>query len=325
MILQSRNTHPEAQWFPKAGLGIFFHWGISAVDGDVDISWGMFKNWPYSYKILSPDEYFALAKDFHPRKYAPDKWIKAAKEAGFRYAVLTTRHHDSFALWPTEYGEFNTRIYMEGRDLLADYINACQKYGMKIGFYYSPPDFYTARHYRPFGGWQEERPVPETLKCYERIIAKGQIEELLSRYGKIDLIWFDGPHESIISDAEIKSLQPGIVIGRGEGRDFASVECQLPDEERYEKELKGKWWELCHEAGSGWSYNHRDQTDIKSLDTIVGWLSYTHEHNGNLLLNFGPDADGELTDLEYQRIEELGEYIKDHPDILPDWDEPERS
>ena len=94
MELKSKNTHPDAQWFPKAGLGMFFHWGISSVDGMLDISWAMMRHTPYSPRFCTPEEYFALAKRFNPGRYDPNKWLSAAKDAGFRYAVLTTRHHD---------------------------------------------------------------------------------------------------------------------------------------------------------------------------------------------------------------------------------------
>ena len=103
------NLHPDAQWFPKAGLGLFIHWGIASVDGYLDLSWGMFKDFMYSPRVCRPEEYFSLAKRFDPIRYDPGKWLSAASEAGCRYAVMTARHHDSFAMWPSRYGDFNTR------------------------------------------------------------------------------------------------------------------------------------------------------------------------------------------------------------------------
>ncbi len=324
MELVSKNKHPDAQWFPKAGLGLFFHWGISSVDGYLDISWGMVKNFPWGPRRCTPEYYFDLAKRFNPGRYDPNKWMAAAKAAGVRYAVLTTRHHDSYALWPSLFGEFNTRNYMGGRDLVGEYVEACRANGIKVGFYYSPPDFYTTRDYNDFGGWRDKEKLPkcpEVLKEYERIIGRGQIYELLTRYGKIDLLWFDGDGFSMMSEDEIRELQPGIVIGRGDNTDFDSLECQLPTEEIYQNRLKGKWWELCHEMNTCWGYTLYDEWNVKPLDTLIDWFNLTRKYNGNLLLNIGPDANGDLTEIEYKRLAEFGEYVKAHPELMPEWDE----
>ena len=143
-------------WFPQAGLGLFIHWGLASIPGNLDLSWGMMKNTPWDASFqnsnkLTPAAYFALAKQFNPTNYHPDRWLKAAKDAGFGYAVLTTRHHDGFALWPSKHGDFNTRTYLNGRDLVREYVDACRRQGLKVGFYYSPPDWYFERQYRSFG------------------------------------------------------------------------------------------------------------------------------------------------------------------------------
>ncbi|MEG2698812.1 MAG: alpha-L-fucosidase [Ruthenibacterium sp.] len=125
-----RNLHSKAAWFPKAGLGLFLHWGISAVHGEVDLSWGMIAGWELvkqdvcaeqladmmqrnCYSIegteITPSQYFSAAKDFKGEHYNPREWIRLAKQMGATYAVLTTRHHDGFALWPSHYGDFNTK------------------------------------------------------------------------------------------------------------------------------------------------------------------------------------------------------------------------
>ena len=316
-MLQSQNTAPGAQWYPKAGLGLFIHWGISAVDGMLDLSWGMMKNFPYSPGVCPPEEYFALAKKFNPGRYDPDKWLSAAKAAGFRYAVLTTRHHDSFALWPSAYGDFNTRTYMDERDLLRDYVDACRANGLKVGFYYSPPDFRTCGDYMTYGGWRESKgEAPQVLVDYEHAIVRGQVHELLTRYGKIDLLWFDGKWKHILSEDAIRALQPDIVIGRGDGTDFQSTECRLPTEEEYEEKLKGRWWEYCGELNNCWGYTKADEYSVKSLETLVGWYRFVREHHGNFLINMGPDAEGDFTELEYRRLAEFGEYVKAHPELL---------
>lgn len=142
-----RTQHPNAQWFGKAALGLFIHWGISSVHGGGDISWMMMANCGSNSgkATLTPTDYYALADRFHPEKYDPDKWIHAAAEAGFTYAVLTTKHHDGYAMWPSAFGEIGVRKSLPGRDLVRPFVKACRKYGLKVGLYYSPPDWYYNR------------------------------------------------------------------------------------------------------------------------------------------------------------------------------------
>src|SRR5205809_5944844 len=169
----AHTLHPDAQWYPDAGFGLFIHWGVSSVEA-MNISWPMIPgralaakriddaaereriiregDWNLNGKPngITPNEYWAMAKDFNPQKYDPDKWLKAAKEAGFTYAVLTARHHEGFALWPSKTGDFNTSNYMGGRDLIKDYVEACRRNGLKVGIYYSPPDWHFDREFFTF-------------------------------------------------------------------------------------------------------------------------------------------------------------------------------
>ncbi len=322
MELESRNKIPGAQWYPKAGLGIMFHWSMSSVDGMLDISYGMYKDRDYSPRNITPEEYYSLAKSFNPTRFNPDGWIKAAKEAGCRYAVLTTRHHDSYCLWPSEYGEMNTRRFMGGRDLVQGYVDACRKYGLKVGFYYSVPDFYMERNYRDFGGWQEKKPIPKVMLDYEKAIVRGQLYELLTRYGKIDLIWFDGDNHDVFPNEEIRQYQPDIVIGRGlEHRDFGSTECYIPSEEEYEANFKGKWWEYVDEISACWGYTCYDEWHNKDLERLKNNFKWVREHNGNVLYNIGPAFYGDLPEHMYNTLAEFGKYVKAHPELMPEWDE----
>ena len=130
-----RNTNPDAQWFPDAGFGLFLHWGIHSVAA-IDPSWTMIKNKPWGKDDTTyfDRNYYSLLWRFHPENYDPDKWIKAAKEAGMNYAVITSKHHDGYALWPGEYTNLGTRKYMNGRDLLKPYVDACRKTDLKWVF-----------------------------------------------------------------------------------------------------------------------------------------------------------------------------------------------
>ena len=154
------NPAPGAQWFPDASLGLFMHWGIHSVVG-AQPSWDMISYYKYGGKVAPPDKYYALAERFDPQEYDPDQWLKAAKEAGFTYAVLTTKHHDGYALWPSKYG-IGTKQYMGGRDLLKTYVEACRANGLKVGFYFSPRDWHYPGllHPNEYDARLRDKPLP---------------------------------------------------------------------------------------------------------------------------------------------------------------------
>ncbi len=317
-----RTTHPDAQWFGSAGLGLFVHWGISTVNGDVDISWGMIANlnWGNGH-IITPAEYWKLAERFNPENYDADRWIAAAAKAGFRYAVLTTRHHDGFAMWPSEHGEFSTRNYMGGRDLVRPFVDACRKHGLKVGLYYSPPDWYWNRNCMSFNYpnpefYSEEPKGPdfdinhqpadiprktEEWKEAYRSYVRSQIIELLTRYAPVDLLWFDGGPAAMTIE-EIRSYNPGIVVNprmTGYG-DFTTPECRMPD-----GPIEG-WWELCEAMNhNGWGYVRDGGEDYQPLENILGRLKQVRQWGGNYLINAAPRADGTMPDAFYERMSEL--------------------
>jgi alpha-L-fucosidase len=328
----SRTNHPDAQWFPDAGLGMFFHWGISSVFGIGDLSWSMINDDGfrqrqldhYGYAALqarmSPEKYWSQANLFNPDRYEPRKWLEAAKRTGVKYAVLTTKHHDGYALWPSKFGEFSTRTHLGGRDLVGDYVEACRETGIKVGFYYSPPDWFFNRHRMSFNGDGKiplgvkhepiERPVfsqenqAEWLKGYQTFI-RGQVEELLTRYGKIDILWFDGEGSDAITLERIRELQPGILINsRAHGTgDFETPECSFPAERP-----KG-WWEMCHIWNDGaWAYLSHE------IYKTTGWMLTEYVKcrawGGNFLINVGPNAHGELPEAAYQRLSELERWMQ---------------
>jgi len=327
-----RNTHPGAQWFPAAGLGLFLHWGIASVFGNTDLSWGMMEDWVWDaplpgYPKVTPRQYYeeGIAK-FHPDKFEPEKILGAAAEAGFKYAVLTTKHHDGFTLFPSKYGEFGAAHSLHGRDLVGEYVDACRKAGMKAGLYYSPPDWYFNRDYMSFN--TNKRPdgtrilknfdlqpidklsvmSPEHKKAYTELV-RGQTLELLTRYGKIDIIWFDGRgveenDPDPITIEEIRALQPQILINprmHGKG-DFSTPECQIP------KEAPEGWWEVCHLLNDhGWGYTVHP---YKSFEWWRETYETVHGMGGNFLTNVGPMPSGELPDVYYERMAQIKAYLE---------------
>ena len=350
----SHTQHPDAQWYPDAGLGLFIHWGIASVKA-INISWPMIPGRALAKKhitdpaereriiregdynldgkpnSITPNEYWELAKDFNPQKYDPDKWLKAAKAAGFEYVVLTTRHHEGFALWPSAYGNFDTKNYMGGRDLLKPYVEACRKNRLKVGFYYSPPNWYFEKDFKNFmygGGAKKNpefpaldadlkprtnRPSAEELeklqKAYDEMV-RGQVIELLTRYGKIDLLWFDGkpptPDGShCITQEEIRKLQPGIVINprlHGHG-DFITYERNLGAR----TPVKG-WAEFCNTWTAYWPYVAN--APFRAPGYVLGQLAESRAVGVNYLLGVGPTKDGEFVGGIYENMAIVGEWMK---------------
>lgn len=295
------NSHPDAQWFPAAGLGLFIHFGLAAVHGGIDLSWGMYANKSWEDGELVPEKYWGLADQWDPKNFNPKDWIDVVAQAGFKYIVLTTKHHDGYTLWPSNYGELGVKQKMKGRDLVQEVVDACRKKGLKIGFYYSPPDWYFDQDYINWDysgksvmntSYEKIGKLPqmtEQHKAKKRDLVRGQLKELLSNYGKIDLLWFDGGAGEMTND-EVRALQPGIVINRrnGEVGDYADSEGVLPTK-RF-----NSWFETCDPCWPQrwWSYSNSDRMmtgdeAIEKLIILRGW-------NGNYLANVGPAADGSI-------------------------------
>ncbi|NCB07667.1 MAG: hypothetical protein EOM73_05855 [Bacteroidia bacterium] len=329
------NPDKAAQWFPEASLGLFMHWGIHSVAG-AQPSWDMIAHYRYGGKVSPPDKYYALAEQFNPQNYDPDKWLKAAKEAGFTYAVLTSKHHDGYALWPSKYG-IGTRQYMDGRDLLQPYVDACRKNGLKVGFYFSPRDWHYPGLMHPneydSEKWHDVPPITDSLANYrnfEKFLAfvLKQLEEILTRYGKIDMLWLDGMYFRGVADmhteqvyAWIRSLQPGIVINdrwsnivnpddpAGSGMrigDFTTpFECTKPSY------VPSKWWEHCDiwtSGGGGWGY---DKTGtFRPYSWFFDHLVASRSLGGNFLPNVGPDGNGEMHPNYYKNMAEIARWMQ---------------
>ena len=133
--VDTRPSHQPIQpWYSKDGLGLFICWGISSV-ANIEIGWGLFEDYDKPNHYWPPEKYDALADQFNPQNYNPDLWMEAAVRAGFKYCVFLTRHHDGYALWPSDFGDFSTKQKLHGRDLVRPYVEACRKYGLKVGFY----------------------------------------------------------------------------------------------------------------------------------------------------------------------------------------------
>ncbi|MCU0791732.1 MAG: alpha-L-fucosidase [Opitutaceae bacterium] len=332
-----RTTHPDAAWFGQCPLGLFIHWGIPSVRGDLDLSWAMIANLGRDAKV-TPREYWALADRFRAENYDPSSWLRPARAAGFDYAVLTAKHHDGYALWPTDTTDLGVRTHLGGRDLVGEYVAACRASGLRVGLYFSGPDWWLDRAYRNFnyrspGGIGnsslppipgrvaydlDHRPwdppaAPPALLEENRARCRRQLVELLTRYGKIDILWFDGGCGSDISIEEIRALQPGIVVNnRGNCRWHASPEDRVFPGDFYTVEFGEAparppgWWEQLRIWNEPcWGYTRANENHYAPADDIAAQIRRTRAWDGAYLLNVGPRPDGTLPDPYHRGLEQL--------------------
>jgi alpha-L-fucosidase len=328
----ARNTHPDAQWFPEAGLGLFVHWGIHSVAA-LDPSWAMLKNCPWHSprSYVGREAYYRLADEFAPSAYDPEKWVLAAKNAGFQYVVLTTKHHDGYCMWPTEYSEWGTLQQMDGRDLIRPYVDACRKYGMKIGFYFSQRDWGSSLFHFPYvdhdftkrlkeDQYPEEGNQEQFDQFFDNTIR--QLSELLTRYGKIDLLWFDSvdwlgvDNYSDRVHAWLRKVQPALVVNQrwysnDPAKPFGDYMVEEVNWRSHMEEPpveEGTWWEFCESWSGHWGYSPLNE--FKSQEDVIRLLVYARAFGGNYLLNIGPAPDGTMRSGYYKECLQLSEWMK---------------
>lgn len=323
------NPAKGAQWFPEASLGLFMHWGIHSPLG-AQPSWGMIKGYRWNSGYTAPELYYGQAETFNP-DYHPVEYLKAAKEAGFTYAVLTARHHDGYSLWPSKYG-FGIKRYHPGRDLVKEYVEACREAGLRVGLYYSPRDWLfpgdVTDDWFDVETWADSRPkvTPEEdhanyLKFLGYVIT--QLEELLTNYGKIDILWLDGMGWSGIQENNndqvyswIRSLQPDIVINdrwanvvdpdNPQGTSARVGDFTTPFECLKPTYRPSEWFEHCHIwtcGGGGWGWD-KTQT-FRPLSWFFDEYVASRSFGGNFLPNVGPDGDGNMSGIFLSKLDSL--------------------
>lgn len=320
-----RTAHPDAQWFPDAGLGLFMHWGIVSEFEPSGEAWsGRWTAKREEQGIFYPQtEIWAAAETFNPESYNPGKWMAAAKAAGFNYAVLTTKHHDGYALWDSDVAKIGVRQYLDGRDLVKPYVEACRKNGVKVGFYYSGMDWYYDRESMNFSvqpgvkiNYKGEKvdSLPARPADYLENFAafnEEQVRELLKFTP--DLWWGDGGAGMEI--AEIRKLQPGILCNnRNQGRngDYVTPEGNHMAVPRYIKPVveNGWWWESCEIVNGGsWHYSQKAEK-INQTDKFLYRLAEIRSMGGNMLANIAPRPDGEMPEQAYRLFSGMANWMK---------------
>lgn len=301
------------EWFGKAKLGIFIHWGIYAVNGTSE-------SWSFYNAQTTYDEYMSQAKGFKAEKYNPQEWAKLIKESGAKYTVLTTKHHDGFALWDTKAGKLSAvKSAPAKRDLLTGFADAVRQEGLKLGFYYSLIDW-SHKDYPGFTRTTNKYEIKNDPKRWERFLKFNfaQLKELNTRWAP-DLYWFDGDWEHSAQEWKadsivkvLRSTNPNVVINsriQGHG-DYATPEIGVPV-----VRPKDKYWELCYTINDNWGYRPID-TNFKTpqmlLNTFVDCLSM----GGNLLLDIGPKADGTIPQEEVDVLKAFGRWTSKHAEAI---------
>lgn len=296
----------ENSWFQTARYGLFIHYGLYSMLGRGE--------WVMNKEQIPSDEYMQLADHFTAENFDLDALLARAKEWGMRYAVLTCKHHEGFCLYDSDLTDFTAPATACGRDLVAEFVEACRKHDLRIGLYHSLNDWTTS----PNAVDALENPD----ECYEPFMnyVHGQIREIMSNYGSIDVMWYDGwwPFGPDGWQAEklnsmVRDLQPGILVN---GR------CGLPgDFETPENHISssGGMWEACMTLNDNWGY-HAGDDNWKSPMEVTEMLRQAAAGDGNLLLNVGPKGDGAIPCETIDVLDDVGEWLKTNGEAIYDSD-----
>lgn len=301
-------------WLTQARFGMFVHWGLYSLTGGTwkgaDTPW--VAEWVMRKHKVPVREYEALAGRFNPVKFDARKWAEAAVDAGMKYLVVTSKHHDGFALFHSRASGFNiVDATPFKRDPLAELAEACRDVGLKLGFYYSQDQDW----HEPGGSgnsWDFPEKTPEAFVAYLENKVKPQLRELLTNYGDVALIWFDTPYtikpeQSQELKAFVHSLQPRCLVsgrvGNGAG-DYGSLgDNQLPD-----YPLEGPW-EGLGTMNESWGYKPSD-THYRSADELLNTLCGLVSKNANYLLNVGPTGEGNFPPEAISRLRRIGRWMR---------------
>ena len=335
-IIEERSA--RTKWFTEARFGMFIHWGLYSVPARGE--------WVRSQERMTEAEYRRYFDEFGAEEYRPREWAALAKKAGMKYAVLTAKHHDGFCLWDTKLTGFSSVNTPAKRDLVKEYLEAFREAGIRVGLYFSlidwqHPDF---PHYGDENHPQRDDPAQgNENRDFNRYLEfmHGQIRELLTCYGKLDIMWFDFSYGEMRGEKwkageimrMVRSLQPHLIIdnrleGSGESPgtiltanpsafagDFACPEQMIPPAGIRNELGESVPWEACITLNNHWGYCAADR-HWKSAAMVLRMLVECVSKNGNLLLNVGPDAKGRIPRASVEILEEAGRWMADNGESI---------
>ncbi|MGE5557486.1 MAG: alpha-L-fucosidase [Bacillota bacterium] len=321
------NLKDYMRWFMDARFGMFIHWGLYAIPARGE--------WVRHFERISNEDYQKYFEEFNPDQFDARQWAKLAKTAGMKYAVLTAKHHDGFCLFDSKLTDYKATETPFGRDIVREYAEAFRAEGLKVGLYYSLIDW----HHEDYPAYGDKFHPMRDNEAYRNRVREfpryldymhGQVRELLSNYGRIDIIWFDFSYGEMSGETwratelvkMIRSLQPGIVIDNRLGGniykpknqeiyagDYASPEQVIPPYGVLDDEGRPIPWEACITHNNNWGYYETDK-NFKSAQQIVRALVECVSKGGNMLLNIGPDARGRIPAESVETFTEVGRWME---------------
>ena len=316
MQKSSYSQKGRIQWWQEARFGMFVHWGLYTIDG-LDC-------WKMHIMGIPVEEYTAKYEHrFNPKKFDAEALVRVAKNTGCKYIVMGARHHEGYCLWNTKTTKFSSICMTPKRDFIAEYVKAAREAGLRIGLYYSLLDW----RYKAY--WDGPRKNPDNWKKFVDYVHV-QVKELMTQYGKIDILWYDGswsssywgfkPTDEDITKAwrskklnvMVRKLQPNILINNRfsypySGGDFGTPEQTITPEHRP--------WELCETMGELWGAASQD-LNRKTAREIITRLITCVSQNGNMLLNIGPKADGSVQAWQAKIMDQIGNWLKEHSEAI---------
>ncbi|NOG55791.1 MAG: hypothetical protein HND57_15935 [Planctomycetes bacterium] len=329
-VADNADDDARMDWWRDARFGLFIHWGLYAIPAG---EWGNDTHhgeWIMNTAHIPVEQYEQFVPQFNPVNFDADEWVRMAKDAGMKYIVITSKHHDGFALFDSAVSDYDVMATPFQRDILKELAEACERQGMTFCFYHSIMDWHHP-DYIPRRGWEDRSADGADFNRYVTYL-RSQVSELLTNYGPIGVMWFDGEWENtwtheygqplydlclqlqpdvIVNDRVDKGRQghSGIVADEAAG-DFGTPEQHIPP-----TGLPGVDWETCMTMNGNWGYNKNDN-NWKSTKDLVRKLVDIASKNGNFLLNVGPKADGTFPQPSIDRLREVGQWMHVYGDAI---------
>jgi alpha-L-fucosidase len=324
-MLETLKTPGDTRWFVHDRFGMFIHWGLYALPARHE--------WVKQVEQIPDEKYQAYFKRFDPDLYDPNLWAQAAAGAGMKYFVITTKHHEGFCLWDSKLTDYKATNTPYGKDLLHPMVDAFRAQNMHVGLYHSiidwhHPDFVIDDVHAMRNDPQRAALNATRTQARYAEYLRGQVRELLTEFGKVDILWCDFSYpsrEGFVGKGRndwqseklysmIRELQPNIILNDrldlDQGWDIKTPE-QFQPREWVRFNGQPVVWESCQTFSGSWGY-HRDETSWKSMEQLVRMLVDTVSKGGNLLLNVGPTGRGEFDERALDRLNGLGEWMRRH-------------